>query len=42
MHDEEEYPDPDIFLPERFLDENGKINKEIRDPMSVAFGFGRR
>lgn len=42
MHDDTEYPEPDTFLPERFLDENGNINKDVRDPLSVAFGFGRR
>ncbi|KAF9447572.1 cytochrome P450 [Macrolepiota fuliginosa MF-IS2] len=42
MHNEEDYPDPDTFLPERFLDPNGNIDKTVRDPMSVAFGFGRR
>jgi cytochrome P450 len=42
MHNEAEYPEPDQFLPERYLDENGKINTKVRDPMSIAFGFGRR
>ncbi|KAF5349225.1 hypothetical protein D9756_009488 [Leucocoprinus leucothites] len=42
MHNEAEYPNPEEFLPERHIDENGKINKRIRDPMSLAFGFGRR
>ncbi|KAJ3573817.1 hypothetical protein NP233_g2189 [Leucocoprinus birnbaumii] len=42
MHNENEYPNPDTYLPERHIDENGKINKKVRDPMSIAFGFGRR
>ncbi|KAK7037753.1 hypothetical protein VNI00_010714 [Paramarasmius palmivorus] len=35
-HDEELYPDPDEFKPERFLNGNGNINDIL------AFGFGRR
>ena len=30
------YPDPEEFIPERFL------NPHARDPMKFAFGFGRR
>jgi len=29
------------FKPERFL-KNGKLDSSIRDPMDIAFGFGRR
>jgi cytochrome P450 len=39
--DEEVYPDPESFKPERFL-KNGTLNKEIRDPRDIVFGFGRR
>ena len=42
LHDEEVYPDPSSFRPERFLDENGQINRELRHPGEMAFGFGRR
>jgi hypothetical protein len=42
MHDETEYPNHDEYLPERFLNEDGKLNKNVRDPVSIAFGFGRR
>lgn len=35
------YPDPDKFVPERFL-KDGKLNPEIRDPTTYLFGFGRR
>jgi cytochrome P450 len=35
------YPNPEAFRPERFL-LNGKLNPAIRDPETVAFGFGRR
>lgn len=40
LKDEEYYPDPDVFLPERFL-KDGKINPKVADPIP-NFGFGRR
>ncbi|KAJ7749720.1 cytochrome P450 [Mycena metata] len=40
LHDEDMYPDPHSFKPERFL-LDGKLNPAIRDP-DAAFGFGRR
>ncbi|KAJ7764873.1 cytochrome P450 [Mycena metata] len=40
MHDEEIYPDPKSFRPERFL-LDGKLNSDMQDPEAV-FGFGRR
>ncbi|KAK1220350.1 hypothetical protein PQX77_016886 [Marasmius sp. AFHP31] len=40
LHDEEMYPDPHAFKPERWI-KDGKINPEIRD-ITSAFGFGRR
>ncbi|KAF7373039.1 Cytochrome P450 [Mycena sanguinolenta] len=42
LHDESIYPDPHSFKPERFLLSDGKLNSAIRDPETVAFGFGRR
>ncbi|KAJ7113938.1 cytochrome P450 [Mycena epipterygia] len=41
LHDEDMYPDPHSFKPERFLLE-GKLNRAVRDPETAAFGFGRR
>ncbi|KAF8651376.1 hypothetical protein AX16_004823 [Volvariella volvacea WC 439] len=41
LHHEETYPDPDAFIPERFM-KNGKLNPDVRDPEDFAFGFGRR
>ncbi|KAJ7142248.1 cytochrome P450 [Mycena epipterygia] len=40
FQDEDMYPDPSTFKPERFL-RNGKPNPDVRDP-EVVFGFGRR
>ena len=38
---EDKYPKPDTFMPERFIDEHGSLND---DDMMLAssFGFGRR
>ncbi|KAI0753178.1 cytochrome P450 [Daedaleopsis nitida] len=41
LHDPEEYPDPESFNPDRFY-EDGVINRTVRDPTTIAFGFGRR
>ncbi|KAF9555542.1 cytochrome P450 [Agrocybe pediades] len=42
LHDEEIYPDPFEFKPERFLNADGTINKSVRDPAHACWGFGRR
>jgi hypothetical protein len=39
--DEEVYPDAESFKPERFIN-NGDLNRAIRDPRDIVFGFGRR
>ncbi|OCH88068.1 cytochrome P450 [Obba rivulosa] len=41
LHDGDDYPDPELFKPERFI-KDGKLNREIKDPHTAAFGFGRR
>jgi hypothetical protein len=37
----EVYPNPEKFDPERFLNEDGSVNKK-HDPRAYVFGFGRR
>ncbi|KAJ7496489.1 cytochrome P450 [Mycena latifolia] len=39
LNDEDVYPDPDTFKPERFL---GDEYPTVQDPEMAAFGFGRR
>ncbi|KAI0092433.1 CyP450 monooxygenase [Irpex rosettiformis] len=41
LRDPQEYPDPDRFYPDRFM-KDGALNSDVRDPNTVAFGFGRR
>ncbi|OJA10247.1 hypothetical protein AZE42_07831 [Rhizopogon vesiculosus] len=38
-NNEEKYPNPEEFKPERFLQEDGSLNN---DRMPLAFGWGRR
>ena len=39
-HNESKYPNPDIFLPERFLNDDGSLKPN--DIENIAFGYGRR
>ena len=41
LHNESDYPDASAFKPERFL-KDGVLDPSVRDPATVAFGFGRR
>ncbi|KAJ4485333.1 cytochrome P450 [Lentinula aciculospora] len=42
LHNEEDYPNAEVFNPSRFLDADGKMNSKVKDPANTAFGFGRR
>jgi len=40
-NDENEYPRPREFIPERYIC-RGKVDPTVRNPADIAFGFGRR
>jgi cytochrome P450 len=42
LHDPEFYPSPLEFNPERFLNVDGSLNTDVKDPRDITFGFGRR
>ncbi|KAF5344515.1 hypothetical protein D9756_011369 [Leucocoprinus leucothites] len=44
LNDENDYPNPQEFRPERFLTSDGKLRRDdgVRDPADIIFGFGRR
>lgn len=42
LHNSEDYPCPEEFKPERFIGKDGKIDLAVRNPTTIAFGFGRR
>lgn len=42
MRNLEDFPDPETFNPERYLDKDGSIDPNVRDPRDIVFGFGRR
>jgi cytochrome P450 len=41
LRDEEIYPDPELFNPDRFI-RDGKLDFGKRNPVDIVFGFGRR
>jgi cytochrome P450 len=46
LHDPEMYPNPEQFMPERYLDRSlsgaWSTRSDVRDPRNFCFGFGRR
>ncbi|TFK19307.1 cytochrome P450 [Coprinopsis marcescibilis] len=42
LRDENDFPQPEMFKPERHLTSEGKLNSSVVNPESIAFGFGRR
>ncbi|EIN11184.1 cytochrome P450 [Punctularia strigosozonata HHB-11173 SS5] len=42
LHDEELYPDPFSFHPERFMQTTDAVHARLIDPETYVFGFGRR
>lgn len=42
LHDEDAYPDPFRFDPERYADAKTNAERGINEPPLTAFGFGRR
>jgi cytochrome P450 len=43
LHDETLYPSPFTFLPDRFLNEKGRLStSDATEAVNSAFGFGRR
>ena len=36
------YPDPETFMPERFINSEGLLDVGLGDPAEYVFGFGRR
>lgn len=41
LNDEKTYSNPSEFEPERFM-KDGKYDSSVQDPMTAAFGYGRR
>ena len=42
LHNEDVYPEPHLFQPERFLDVSGNLDSSVPDPELAVFGFGKR
>jgi hypothetical protein len=44
LNNESDYPEPREFKPERYLASDGQLKPrgEVRNPIDIIFGFGRR
>ena len=42
LRDESLYADPDVFNPDRFVTEDGRLDDNILNPDEIVYGFGRR
>jgi cytochrome P450 len=42
MRNADDYPEPERFNPERYLNADGEIDSKVRDPRTAVFGYGRR
>ncbi|OCH88011.1 cytochrome P450 [Obba rivulosa] len=42
LHDEQLFPEPNAFRPERYMEPADELTAKRRDPRSYVFGFGRR
>jgi hypothetical protein len=42
LHNPEDYPDPEVFNPSRYLTPEGELDPSVRDSGTACFGFGRR
>ncbi|KAK7688871.1 hypothetical protein QCA50_007561 [Cerrena zonata] len=42
LHNPDDYPEPELFKPERYLAADGSINPDVMDPSASCFGYGRR
>ncbi|THH22534.1 hypothetical protein EUX98_g8161 [Antrodiella citrinella] len=42
LRNPEVYPNPEVFSPERFMEDVDEVTAKRRDPRNYVFGFGRR